>query len=324
MRDGLANLTDRTARRAEVLQKAVSGLGESLGGNQVFLDVVHGDRTEQPMRLVFQLFEQTPLAFANFHALCTHSDTGLGESGKQLTYRRSTVHRVVRGRYFEGGDITLGTGTGGDSIYGTLGFEDEAFGLSLRHDAAGWLTMAPDAPNLSRFRVTLGPCPQVDGLAVIIGRLVSGAMHLPALEATPVDAEGRPVRQVSVVECGAIPGFSSLPPPIVAAEPPAPVTLDNVDAAASALRDSVALAVEAALKGNSGAPTDGGCSSTDPKSKSAAGTAGATASLSGAKRTSAGAGGAAPPAKKGGMMTLFIEGMGDDDDDDDDDDDGDI
>lgn len=60
------------------------------------------------------------------------------------------------------------------------GFEDEAYGLRLRHTCAGLLSMANSGPdsNRSQFMVTLGPAPQLDGKQVIIGRLVSGAMHL--------------------------------------------------------------------------------------------------------------------------------------------------
>lgn len=142
-------------------------------------------------------------------------------------------------------DITLGDGRGGDSIYGADGFEDEAFGLQLRHDAPGLLTMAPSSSSYqSRFRITFGPQPQMDGRVVVIGRLVSGSMHLPVLEAIPVDSEGRPARPLTIVDCGAIPGFSGLP--IVMTGPPAATTLDSVDAKADQVRSSVAEAVAAA------------------------------------------------------------------------------
>lgn len=101
---GLAQKPNWNSNKARVYEQAQGGLATALGGDQVFLDFVAGDRTEQPMRLVFQLFEQLPLAFANFHAMCTHSHTGLGEAGKApLTYRKSSVHRVVKGCYLEAG-----------------------------------------------------------------------------------------------------------------------------------------------------------------------------------------------------------------------------
>ena len=70
---GLATYRDWSARREEVLADAQGGLAQKLNGNQVFLDLVIGDRSDQTMRLTFMLFEQCPLACANFHALCTHS-----------------------------------------------------------------------------------------------------------------------------------------------------------------------------------------------------------------------------------------------------------
>eukprot|EP00966_Prymnesium_polylepis_P054008 1248421-Prymnesium_polylepis.1 len=93
-----------------------------MAGNQVYLDLTVDGRTEQTMRLVFGLFlEQVPLAAANFYHLCTHTYDGLGEAGHPLWYRRSRIHRVVRGQFLQGGDITLQDGTGGDSIYGAAG-----------------------------------------------------------------------------------------------------------------------------------------------------------------------------------------------------------
>ena len=44
----------------------------------------------------------------------------------------------------QGGDITTGDGTGGDSIYG-LSWPDEGF--THKHDAPGLLSMANIGPN---------------------------------------------------------------------------------------------------------------------------------------------------------------------------------
>jgi cyclophilin family peptidyl-prolyl cis-trans isomerase len=249
---------------------------------------------------------QVPLAFANFHALCTHSVNGVGEGGKPLTFRRSCIHRVSKGRFFEGGDITLGNGSGGDSIYGSRGFEDEPFGLKLCHDAPGLLTMAGDI-NQSRFRVTLGPMPEMNGRAVIIGRLVSGAMHLASLESQPVDVEERPVVPITVIECGAIPGWSSLPAPIPEVPKNLNVTVDSVSERANELRTAVSDAVKEALK-------TGACVSSEREGVPAGSTTSTGISASGLKR-------AAPSeastsvAKKGSMMALpFEDEMGESED----------
>ena len=300
-RDGLATWKDWSGKRDEVLLQAQSGIGKAHdNSNQCFLDLVVGDRGDQPMRLVFMLFEQTPLAFANFTALCTHSVGGLGEGGHVLHYRRSRITSIAKGSFFEGGDITLNDGRGGDSIFGAGGFECESFGLRLRHDTAGLLTMVPRHDHVqSRFRVTLGPTPELDGHCVIIGRLVSGAMHLPTIEALPVDAADTPTRPVSIVECGPIPGWSTLPPPMPPAPQASKATLAEVDSSAEALRGTVASAVKAALE----------------KSDAAA----AESADRGTKRGAAEQPAGASAKRSAGMMALpFEEEMGEDDDDDDD------
>ncbi|KAL9179566.1 hypothetical protein ACHAXT_008856 [Thalassiosira profunda] len=93
------------------------------------------------------------LACANFASLCTNGGNSLditgsskkpkpapiGESGKELTYRNSAIHRVVKGFIVQGGDIIFGNGAGGESVYNGKKFKDERAGLALKHDRAGIL-----------------------------------------------------------------------------------------------------------------------------------------------------------------------------------------
>ena len=151
---GMATPVDWAPHREAVLEERNQSWPD-LPGNQVFLDLVIDGKIEQTMRLVFALFlDEVPLAAANFHALCVQRFDGLGECGKPLCYRRSPIKRIVKGQYIEGGDIT---GTGGDSIYGKNGFEDEPLGLKMKHNGPGLLTMANEGPdsNTSNFMVTL-------------------------------------------------------------------------------------------------------------------------------------------------------------------------
>ena len=312
---GLAPLLDWSGERAKVLARVPAGLAQQEDGDQVFLDLVVGDRSDQTMRFTFQLFEQTPLAFANFMALCKHSVHGLGEAGHPLTLKRSRVTKIVKGSFAEAGDFTLGDGRGGDSIYGAEGFEPEAFGLRLKHDAAGLLTMVPRQGKdfcQSKFRITLGAMPSLDEGCVVIGRLVSGAMHLPTLENIPVDASNRPVRSVTIVDAGQVPGFSTLPPPMpMAAASTTAATAADVAASADALRGSVASAVQAALQQQAGA---GGSSSTATADADIAATGG------GKKRSAE----APPPpaAKRAAHWDALACGldMGEEDDDEDEED----
>ena len=311
-------VTDWAAKKEGVMAQAQAGFANSpgYGVNQVYMDLVVGTATDKPMRLVFQLFEQTPLAFANFFALCAHSITGCGEAGYLLTYKKSKVYRIVKGVCFEGGDITLGDGGGGDSLYGAAGFDSESFGLALKHDTAGLLSMVASRSGAcqSRFRVSLGPTPSHDGSSAVIGRLVSGAMHLSTLESMPVDATDRPARPVTIVECGTVPGWSDVPPPMPSVGVrEAKATLGTVGASADALRDSVASAVTAAL----GEAGDGGAADAGKGGGGGGGEGGRDST----KRAAAATDGmvAPPAAKRSAMMALpFEEEMGESDEDDED------
>jgi peptidylprolyl isomerase len=79
------------------------------------MDVKVGDDTK---RLVLGLFgNAAPRTVENFRALCT-GEKGTSPSGAQLTFQGSPFHRIIPGFMAQGGDITMGNGMGGESIYG--------------------------------------------------------------------------------------------------------------------------------------------------------------------------------------------------------------
>eukprot|EP00581_Thalassiosira_minuscula_P015598 CAMPEP_0183732304 /NCGR_PEP_ID=MMETSP0737-20130205/38117_1 /TAXON_ID=385413 /ORGANISM="Thalassiosira miniscula, Strain CCMP1093" /LENGTH=438 /DNA_ID=CAMNT_0025965283 /DNA_START=72 /DNA_END=1388 /DNA_ORIENTATION=+ len=175
-------------------------------------------------RVVFKLYwDVAPLTCENFATLCTNGGNSLditggnsnnkkpkpapiGESGKELTYRNSTIHRVKKGFIIQGGDFVFGNGSGGESIYNGKKFKDERAGLGLKHDRAGILSMGNSGKNsnTSQFFVTLDKAPQCDGKHVVFGEVVSGMEVITAVEAfADPDGGGEPSVPVTITDCGA-------------------------------------------------------------------------------------------------------------------------
>ena len=104
--------------------------------------------------------DQTPVTVASFVNLANKN-----------FYDGLNFHRVIPNFMIQGG-CPLGAGTGGPGYR----FEDE-FDESLRHDAAGKLSMANAGPgtNGSQFFITHGPTPHLDGAHSVFGSVDSAA-----------------------------------------------------------------------------------------------------------------------------------------------------
>jgi cyclophilin family peptidyl-prolyl cis-trans isomerase len=158
---------------------------------RVFFDMTAGG---EPLgRIVIELrTDVVPKTAENFRALCT------GEKG--LSYKGSPFHRVIPDFMCQGGDITRGDGTGGQSIYGRR-FDDENF--TLRHTEPGILSMANAGPNTngSQFFITTVVTEWLDKAHVVFGKVVEGMDVVKTIEGLG-SRSGRTAKDIRVADCG--------------------------------------------------------------------------------------------------------------------------
>jgi len=120
---------------------------------------------------------------------------------KRLHYKNTKIHRLEKGLLCQGGDITRGDGSGGESIYGKP-FNDEKEGLKLKFDTSGLLAMANSGKNsnTSQFFITFTQIPRLNGKHVIFGKVIEGEDVLQRIQQLSNDSQN--TLQILIADCG--------------------------------------------------------------------------------------------------------------------------
>ncbi|KAH7082556.1 peptidyl-prolyl cis-trans isomerase D [Paraphoma chrysanthemicola] len=171
--------------------------------SRCFFDIAIGGA--KAGRVAFELYNDiVPKTAENFRALCT-GEKGAGTSGKPLHYKGSGFHRVIKGFMIQGGDFTMGNGTGGESIYGEK-FEDENF--ERLHEKPFLLSMANAGPgtNGSQFFVTTVPTPHLDKKHVVFGEVINGKSIVRQIENLKTQSGDKPLQDATIIDCGELSG----------------------------------------------------------------------------------------------------------------------
>lgn len=108
----------------------------------------------------------------------------------------------------QGGDITMGNGMGGKSIYGSS-FDDENF--ELNHEGPGILSMANSGPNTngSQFFICVRRTSHLNGKHVVFGQVIRGYDVVKAIESVGTRS-GSPAYNVVISACGVLRGKGSM------------------------------------------------------------------------------------------------------------------
>lgn len=142
--------------------------------------------------------ESAPMTVMNFAAIVR----GYKRGKQVLHYKNSPIHRVVKDFVIQMGDITVGDGTGGTSIFGDK-FNDEEFVLS--HRAPGMVSMANRGKdtNGSQFFITMVKARWMDGKHVVFGKVIKGYDVLQIINDLDTDVDSAwPRKKVRIADCG--------------------------------------------------------------------------------------------------------------------------
>ncbi|KAJ3319001.1 hypothetical protein HDV06_006752 [Boothiomyces sp. JEL0866] len=146
-------------------------------------------------RIVIELDPNTPKTSTNFLKLCTGEITSK-TARKPLHYKNTPIHRIVKDYIIQGGDVTRGDGSGGESIYGGK-FNDEKPGLNRKFEKASvGMANSGKNSNTSQFFFSMNDFHKLNGKYVCFGQVVEGIEILDLINQT--------TEPVIVSDCGAL------------------------------------------------------------------------------------------------------------------------
>jgi len=166
---------------------------------KVYLDI--GIDEEPVGRIVIGLFGHLlPRAALNFKTLCKGDSGRKTAEGLPLHYKGTAFTKVVEDYMVQGGDVSRGGKSGGESAFGMF-VPDEDFRLG--HVAAGLVSMVNKGShtNASQFMITLGAASWLDEKQVVIGEVVEGMEVLELMEAE-ASPSGVPLHRIEVLDSG--------------------------------------------------------------------------------------------------------------------------
>ncbi|KAJ7579037.1 cyclophilin-like domain-containing protein [Mycena floridula] len=165
-------------------------------------------------RIIFDLDPSPGLVKTrtNFITLCTGEKKSKNAPTKQLHYAQSPMHRVIKGFVAQGGDVTRGDGSGGESIFGPK-FPCEKAGLQ-NTPVRGSIAMANSGgkspTSSSQFFIVLSEDERVaklKGKYVIFGRTREGDLEAEKVlqrldQVGSITSDERPTQPVWIGDCG--------------------------------------------------------------------------------------------------------------------------
>lgn len=171
----------------KILGMTLLALTLTTASNAVAATIVVLETTQGEIEL--KLFsEVAPRACENF--------VGLIEKGY---YNGIIFHRVIKNFMIQGGD-PLGTGTGGESLWGGK-FEDE-FTPNVEFNRKGLLAMANAGPNTngSQFFITTVPTPWLNMKHTIFGEVITGYETVQKIENIATDGDKKPLEKQQIIK----------------------------------------------------------------------------------------------------------------------------